>query len=249
MGDLTGQSDDPHERIVLCLDLTVDLTGGDGPAFRGDRRRGRPQALERRRPGRILEETFVPGAVVSVVARRHGLTPQQLFTWRREARQAAAALPAFVPAVTRTRTRGGGSRPAEPATPAHQTILIAPSRGGDRGGGRRYHGADRRRRLARHHRGGDRCAEGRRVIGPAGLVRVMVATRPVTSARRGRLGGAGARESGRRPVQRGGLTSSGRGAPIGVKLVYFDGTGVCLRRSGWRTARSAGRPSPTGWCG
>lgn len=49
---------------------------------------------------RILEETLVPGAVVSVVARRHGLTPQQLFTWRREARQAAAALPAFVPAVT-----------------------------------------------------------------------------------------------------------------------------------------------------
>ncbi|SFD81931.1 transposase, partial [Methylobacterium sp. 13MFTsu3.1M2] len=47
---------------------------------------------------RILEETFVPGAVVSVVARRHGLTPQQLFTWRREARQ-TAALPAFVPAV------------------------------------------------------------------------------------------------------------------------------------------------------
>ena len=31
---------------------------------------------------RILEETLVPGAVVSVVARRHGLTPQQLFTWR-----------------------------------------------------------------------------------------------------------------------------------------------------------------------
>lgn len=25
-GDLTGQFDDPHERIVLCLDLTVDLS-------------------------------------------------------------------------------------------------------------------------------------------------------------------------------------------------------------------------------
>ncbi len=48
---------------------------------------------------RILEETFVPGVVVSVVAHHHGLTPQQLFTWRREARQ-VAALPAFVPAVT-----------------------------------------------------------------------------------------------------------------------------------------------------
>lgn len=48
---------------------------------------------------RILEETLVPGAVVSEVARRHGLTPQQLLTWRREARKAAEAAPAFVPAV------------------------------------------------------------------------------------------------------------------------------------------------------
>lgn len=46
----------------------------------------------------ILEETLVPGAVVPEVARRHGLTPQQLFTWRREARKAAEAMPAFVPA-------------------------------------------------------------------------------------------------------------------------------------------------------
>jgi len=28
----------------------------------------------------LLEETLVPGAVVSEVARRHGLTAQQLFT-------------------------------------------------------------------------------------------------------------------------------------------------------------------------
>lgn len=48
---------------------------------------------------RILEETLAPGAVVSVVARRHGLTPQQLFTWRRQARESAETLPAFVPAV------------------------------------------------------------------------------------------------------------------------------------------------------
>lgn len=51
---------------------------------------------------RILEETLAPGAVVSAVARRHGLTPQQLFTWRREARKRAEAdakTLAFVPAV------------------------------------------------------------------------------------------------------------------------------------------------------
>ncbi|MEX0407268.1 transposase [Aquibium sp. LZ166] len=51
---------------------------------------------------RILEETLAPGAVVSAVARRHDLTPQQLFTWRREARKRAEAdakALAFVPAV------------------------------------------------------------------------------------------------------------------------------------------------------
>jgi transposase len=51
----------------------------------------------------IVEETLVPGAVVSDVARRHGLTPQQLFGWRRQARQAASGsdteTPQFVPAV------------------------------------------------------------------------------------------------------------------------------------------------------
>jgi transposase len=50
----------------------------------------------------IVEETLVPGAVVSEVARRHGLTPQQVFTWRRQARQPAASEaegPQFVPAV------------------------------------------------------------------------------------------------------------------------------------------------------
>lgn len=47
----------------------------------------------------ILEETLVPGANISAVARRHGLTPQQLFTWRREARKAAEMVRTFVPVV------------------------------------------------------------------------------------------------------------------------------------------------------
>jgi transposase len=53
---------------------------------------------------RIVEETLAPGAVVSDVARRHGLSPQQLFTWRREARRRSRtteAAPVFVPAVSR----------------------------------------------------------------------------------------------------------------------------------------------------
>lgn len=51
----------------------------------------------------IVAETLEPGASVSVVARRHDLTPQQLFAWRREARQRTVAseapAPSFVPAV------------------------------------------------------------------------------------------------------------------------------------------------------
>lgn len=52
---------------------------------------------------RILEETLVPGAAVSEVARRHGLLPQQVFGWRREARReldaGSAAASAFVPVI------------------------------------------------------------------------------------------------------------------------------------------------------
>jgi len=52
---------------------------------------------------RIVAETLEPGAVVSEVARRHGLRPQQVFAWRRAARTSAASVQqecaAFVPAV------------------------------------------------------------------------------------------------------------------------------------------------------
>ena len=59
---------------------------------------------------RIVEETLAPGAVVSEIARRHGLTPQQLFSWRREARRAAGGedigARRFVPAVVEPATPG-----------------------------------------------------------------------------------------------------------------------------------------------
>lgn len=39
----------------------------------------------------MIAETNEPGATVSVVARRHGVSPNQLFTWRRLAEQGAFA--------------------------------------------------------------------------------------------------------------------------------------------------------------
>lgn len=52
---------------------------------------------------RITEEARAPGAVVSEIARRHGMSPQHLFTWRRLALRTAdldrAKAPFFVAAV------------------------------------------------------------------------------------------------------------------------------------------------------
>jgi len=48
----------------------------------------------------IIGESYGAGETVCSVARRHGLTPQQLFTWRRLARRLALSPPPmFVPAV------------------------------------------------------------------------------------------------------------------------------------------------------
>ena len=63
----------------------------------------------------IVAESYAPGRTVCGVARRHGLTPAQLFTWRRLARRSrvpkAPAL--FVPAVVEP-------SPGPPLDPASQ---------------------------------------------------------------------------------------------------------------------------------
>ena len=77
------------------------------------------------KPG-IVEETLAPGAVVSEVARRHGLSPQQLFGWRRQARLPAATstdaeAPRFVPAVVEARGAGAPGRRGGPTRRADRT--------------------------------------------------------------------------------------------------------------------------------
>src|SRR5438552_18368605 len=72
----------------------VDLRTGVG-------RRRRWSAEEK---GRIVAESYAPGAVASEVARRHEITSQHLFAWRQAARQGRLVLPAdavpmFVPVV------------------------------------------------------------------------------------------------------------------------------------------------------
>jgi transposase len=63
----------------------------------GRRRRFSPDTK-----ARIVLESRAPGAVVSEVARRHGLTPQQLFGWRREEFRAAVTGCNVSPAAVRS---------------------------------------------------------------------------------------------------------------------------------------------------
>jgi transposase len=85
---------------------------------------GRRRTWTAEQKAQILAESYESGEKVSAVARRHGLTPQQLFGWRRDARRA----------VTRRRVgdRTGGSSSAfapvivEAAQPRAQ-VPIAPA--------------------------------------------------------------------------------------------------------------------------
>ena len=75
------------------------------------RRRWSPEDKER-----IVAESYSGHDSVSRIARRHGLSPQQLFTWRREARRTAVA-PAFA-AVALAR---GEAEPPDPKPAALPT--------------------------------------------------------------------------------------------------------------------------------
>jgi transposase len=65
---------------------------------------GRRRTWSKEDKARIVAEIVASGDSVCAVARRHGLSPQQLSSWRRRLREAAAGYPEaeelkFVPAV------------------------------------------------------------------------------------------------------------------------------------------------------
>src|SRR5947209_5112402 len=78
--------------------------------FTGTGRRRR-RTLEQK--ALIVAETYETGETVSAVARRHGLTPQQLFTWRRGVLpvQAGASRMAFAPVVLEASRRHAATMP------------------------------------------------------------------------------------------------------------------------------------------
>jgi transposase len=75
--------------------------------------------------GRVVAESYAPGAVVSEVARRHDIAPQHLFAWRKAARSGQLVLPVdtttpvFVPVIT-----ANVERDAAGSTANRGTIVI-----------------------------------------------------------------------------------------------------------------------------
>ena len=93
-------------------DRAVDVRGAEVITGTGRRRRSDDEKA------RILLESQQPGVVVSEVARRHGLSPQRLFSWRHSAH------------VTRAEhasaTAGAGHGGDAPETPRWQPRSDAP---------------------------------------------------------------------------------------------------------------------------
>jgi transposase len=99
----------PDTAIAAMAGVRDEVTSG------GDRRRRWSKADK----ARIVRESLEPGAVVSEVAQRHGLTRWQLYDWRRKARAAGdQARPA------RPKRNGSASKPVE-AMPAFAPVVMA----------------------------------------------------------------------------------------------------------------------------
>lgn len=177
--------------------------------------------MERRGQGADVAEIVASGDSVCSVARRHGLSPQ-LFGWRRQLREAAGGhaqadeaqfVPTLVDAVVPT-----AHRKREAVRKADSGIIEIEVDGITIRAGR---GADTAMIASIG-------AEGEPVIGPSGAVRMMVATKPV-DFRRGMEGLATlVRESmGADPFS--GVVYVFRAKRADrIKLVLWDGTGLCL---------------------
>lgn len=139
------------DRFDITFDHKVDTKPDGVDAGEGARPARRVEVITgagRRREwstdekARILFESLVPGANVSAVARRHGMNPQQLFGWRKTAREEMAAdakaasspgrggpsiqpTPTFVPVrIAATAPAASSPRPPPAASGAGQVEIV-----------------------------------------------------------------------------------------------------------------------------
>jgi transposase len=108
---------DPTHKLASNQDAVIAPMAGvrDEVTSGGARRRQWSKADK----ARIVRESLEPGALLSEVAQRHGLTRWQLYEWRRKARAAGdQARPA------QSKRNGSTSKPVE-ALPAFAPVVMA----------------------------------------------------------------------------------------------------------------------------
>lgn len=101
----------------------IEQTYSRSQVLVGPERRRRWSPAEKRQ---IVAESLAPGAVSSVVARRHGIHPNQLCGWRRELRGLAAKMiPDFVPiSVARALPEASTSESPSSTMPGGQIEIV-----------------------------------------------------------------------------------------------------------------------------
>lgn len=111
------------DRYLSNLQITEQTCRG-GEVLTGPERRRRWTADEK---ARIVAESLAPEAVISVVARRHGVHPNQLSGWRREFRSvimAADPFPAFVPITVAAAPGAKASRSVAGGPPSERIEIV-----------------------------------------------------------------------------------------------------------------------------
>jgi transposase len=182
---------------------------------------GRRRAWTAEQKARIVAESHESGETVSAVARRHGLTAQQLFGWRR---------------VAQGRAQGGsdeggsagdrGRRRGVPAGPDCACVLERLA--GNRGLDRCCHGSSSARERCRDLAGGAAHPDGGDMItAPAGM-RVLIATKPVDFRRGADSLAAVVREQLRHDPFSGTIFIFRSKRADRLKILAWDGSGLVL---------------------
>ena len=102
-----------RDRFERTFDLMVDHKGDDLQRMEVITGVGRRRKWPDDFKAKVVAESLEPGVVISQVARRHGLTPQQLFGWRNQMRSSApsAEAPQFAPVVIAPEAAGTPMKP------------------------------------------------------------------------------------------------------------------------------------------
>jgi transposase len=126
-----------RDRFDIALERKLESSGDEAADGASSVRRielitgtGRRRQWSSAEKARILVESFEPGANVSEVARRNGLSPQQLFAWRREARalfeeENSPAVTAEAPPSRRRKARAEPLPEVAEETPQFVPVVMA----------------------------------------------------------------------------------------------------------------------------